>query len=131
MPFPLIKTTLRSKFPFFRRGAQIAGEEVVSASRSRSEFPFFRRGGFSHKYKLMRKDGVVSGDTAQCYFEEILPCVANTTPPAIAGTPSTRRGIFEICLPTLPRRPSVATPSKKGEFCPAFDLNFPSTGWRI
>jgi len=27
-------------------------------------------------------------------------------------------------LPTLPRRPSVATPSKKGEFCTAFDLNF-------
>ena len=31
-------------------------------------------------------------------------------------------------LPTLPRRPSVATPSKKGEFCTALRSKFPFHG---
>ncbi len=56
------------------------------------------------------------GDDRRCFFEEILPCVADTTPSAIAATPFYRRGISECWLLTLPRRPSVATPSTEGEF---------------
>jgi hypothetical protein len=37
---------------------------------------------------------------------------------------ATRSGIV-LGLPTLPRRPSVATPSKKGEFCTTLLSKFP------
>ena len=79
IPFQLIKTTLRSKFPFCRRG------------------------GFFCDSK--KRPGSVGRRSQIVFSKKILPCIADTTPPAIAGTPSA-----------------------EGEFCTAFDLNFPFTG---
>ena len=57
--------------------------------------PFVEGVGFFISGSLWKKTKVVLGDNCRCFFES---------------------HISECWLPTLPRRPSVATPSAEGEF---------------
>ena len=54
-------------------------------------------------FATAKKDGVVLGGDRRWFFKPHLfrVLIADTTPPAIAGTPSARRGISDHYLPTL------------------------------
>ena len=81
-----------------------------------AKFPFFRRGGFFCDSKK-RRGSVGRHGKMPIRATHFRVLVADTTPPAIAGTPSARRGIVHReLLPTLPRH-FVPPLLQEGELC--------------
>ena len=72
-----------------------------------AKFPFFQKGWIFFAIAKKRR-GSVFQIINDVFSSESLPCVADTTPHHFACTPSARRGISEIGLPTLPRTTSLA-----------------------